>query len=80
MLLPAVRTSEQMAPALTAAALTDGAEGLAVHRGDTIPEARQVLSSVITEDLLNTVHDSTPRTNWLSFSRDCSRPLSVTCR
>ena len=69
-----------MMATLTTAALADGTDHLTVRCRDAIRKARQIPITMITEYLLNPVHESTPRTSWLSFWRDSSRPLSVTCR
>ena len=80
MLLAAVRTGKQMMPPFSAAAFTDGIHRFAMRFGDAIPEALQVLIAMVTEYLLNPIHESTPRINWLSFSRERASPSCVTCR
>lgn len=78
MCLPAILTGKQVMSALATAAFAHRLNNLAVRFGHTISVAPQVLRCMIPEDLLNHVHDSTPRTSWLSFSRERASPSSVT--
>lgn len=80
MCLPAILTGKQVVSAIAATAFTHRFNHLEVRFGDTIAEALRVPHGMVTEYLLNAVHDSTPRTSWLSFSRERASPSSVTCR
>ena len=61
-----------------AAAIADGTDNLAFAVGR--PDRGQVGVGMLAEDLLDPVHDSTPRMSWLSLLRESSRPWVVMCR
>lgn len=78
MALTTVGTFEDMISPLPLTTFANRINHLLVCLWDPVPKALQICLSMLAEYLLNTVHDNTPRTNWLSFSRERASPSAVT--
>lgn len=80
MIAMALLTSKEVMTSLPGTTFADRGESFALHRRDAFAERFEVGAGMIVEDVLDPVHESTPRINWLSRRRESSLPWVVMCR